>query len=334
MKLSTLFMLSCATAAMAAMAGCNTEKDKTTSGSGSGGDDDGNNDEGGDDEGGFWAVGENGAMVRLTHEGEVSTYPLDETGDLRAIACKGAAQAVAVGEAGLMVVTFDGGATWDTVDLGGRELRAVALSAADVGYAVGDGVVFRSLDDSRTWDAVPVTAADWTAVSTTAAGTTAWLTADDEIWRLRDETLERMYAASAPLTGIAVTPDGAHAVAVGEAGLLVRSDDAGETWTPEVVKTARDLRAVRIAGDASLVIAVGDAGVVVRLGEDDISVSELLDPALSLRALHLSQTHSHMVGDHGAVLVTHDQGLTWDPIAIGMDVDLLGLDDLHGEPHL
>lgn len=331
MKLSTLFVLSCVTAAMA---GCNTGKDKTTSGSGSGGDNGGDNDNGGDDEGGFWAVGENGAMVRLTHEGEVSTYPLDETGDLRAIACKGTEQAVAVGEAGLVVVTFDGGATWDTVDLGKHELRAVALSAADVGYVVGDGVVFRSLDDSRTWDAVPVTAADWTAVSTTAAGTTAWLTTDDEIWRLRDETLERMYTAGAPLAGVAVTPDGNYAVAVGEAGLLVRSDDAGKSWTPEVVKTVRDLRAVRIAGDASLIIAVGEAGAVVRIGEDDTSVSELLDPALSLRALHLSQTHGHMVGDHGMVFATHDQGLTWEPIAIGMDVDLLGLDDLHGEPHL
>ena len=143
-----------------------------------------------------------------------------------------------------------------------------------------------------------------------------------------------MYTADAPLAGIAVTPDGSHAVAVGEAGLLVRSDDAGESWVAEPAKTTRDLHAVRIAGDASLVLAVGQAGAVIRLGDDDISASELLDPELSLRALHLSQTHGHAVGDHGTVLVTHDQGLTWEPVDIGMTVNLLGLDDLHGEPHL
>jgi photosystem II stability/assembly factor-like uncharacterized protein len=337
MKLSTLLSLTCA----AALGGCNTGKDMTTSSSSgdgdNGGDVSGGSEKGeeGGDEGGSWVVGEDGAMIRLNHDGEASTYPLDVTEDLRAIACKGADQAVAVGEAGLVVVTFDGGAAWDRVDDGeGHELRAVALSAGPTGYIVGDGVILRSLDDSRTWERLDVAAHDWTSVSTTAAGRTAWLTAGDEIWRLEDAALERMYTASGPLAAVAVTPDGDHAVAVGEAGLLIRSDDGGAQWTPELVDTTRDLHAVRIAGDASLVLAVGEAGVVVRAGEDDIAVAELLDPALSLRAIHLSRTHAHAVGDHGVMMATHDQGLNWDPIDLGLEVDLLGLDDLHGEPHL
>lgn len=306
----------------------------------------GENDEAGDptdaatdtemgDTGSFWVVGEQGAMLRVDHHGEASTYPLDATGDLRAIACRGREHAVAVGEHGLLVVTFDGGARWERAALAQpSELRAVALAGGDIGYVVGDGVVLRSLDGSRTWDALAVAPADWTAVTTTAAGTTAWLTAGDELWRLRDESLERVHVAGARLAGVAVTPGGDHLVAVGEAGLVLRSPDGGETWTPELVATTRDLHAVRIAGDASLVIAVGAAGTVVRLGSDDASVQQLLDPALSLRALHLSQTHGHAVGDDGVVFATHDHGLTWEPIAIGHEVDLLGLDDLHGEPHL
>lgn len=94
------------------------------------------------------------------------------------------------------------------------------------------------------------------------------------------------------------------------------------------------LYAVRIAGDASLIVAVGQSGAVVRIGKDDIAVQELLDPALSLRALHLSHTHGHAVGDDGLMFATHDLGRTWEPMIHGLDHDLLGLDDLHGEPHL
>ena len=103
MKRLSLLAFSC----LLASTGCNGGKDGTSS-SGSGGD------SGGDDGGGFWAVGENGAMVRLSHGGDVSTYPLDEAGDLRAIACRGTEQAVAVGEGGLLVVTFD--PQYDTVE--------------------------------------------------------------------------------------------------------------------------------------------------------------------------------------------------------------------------
>ncbi len=336
MRLSTLLALTCA----AALSACTDGPDKpptTSSGSGDDGNDDGNDDDGGDS--GFWAVGENGTMLRLTPAGELSHYPLDSLdidGDLRAIACKGADQAVVAGAGGIILTTFDAGQTWDRVEVGPLELRAVALSAGPVGYIVGDGVVLRSEDDSRSWTALALAAHDWSAATTTATGATALLTsAAGEIFRLQDTTLERVYTGDGGLlAGIAVTPDGLHAVAVGQAGLVLRSSDGGARWTPEAPATSRDLHAVRIAADASLVVAVGQAGTVLRLGADDSAVTRLLDPALSLRALHLSRTHGHAVGDAGTLFTTHDAGRSWESVALDLEHDLLGLDDLHGEPHL
>lgn len=316
-----------------ALVACENGPDKpstTTSGGDTGGDT--------GDPPSYWAVGEAGLMLRAGADNKPARYPLELDVDLRAIACKGAEQAVVAGAGGLVLTTVDAGQKWTRLDVpDAPELRAVALSAGAVGYIAGDGVVLRSQDDARSWEPLPIAAHDWTAVTTTGTGATVLLaSAAGELYRLRDGELTRVYAGTGvPLRGVAITPDGAEAVAVGDAGRLLRSADGGELWTPEAVPTARDLQAVRIAGDASLIVAVGAAGTIVRIGPDDVGVRELLDPALSLRALHLDQHgHGHAVGDHGVMFETHDAGLAWAPIEHAFTDDLLGLDDLHGEPHL
>lgn len=285
-----------------------------------------------------WAVGEDAEMIRFDEAGEVSHYPLAADGDLLAIACKGADAAVAVGEDGLVVRTEDGGQSWRTIEVGTRaRLRAVALSGGTAAFVVGDDIVLRSDDDGRTFAPVGDGTGAWTAVATTASGSRAWLaSAEGEIWRLEGESLAPVLTTpEGPLSGIAATPDGAHVVAVGAGGLVLRSDDGGDRWESAATPTSRDLHAVRIAGDGSLVVAVGAAGAVLRVDADGATAEELLDAGLALRALHLAQGgHGHAVGDHGVALATHDAGLSWEPVELGTSVALFGLDDLHGEPHL
>lgn len=309
------------------LVGCNQDDDKNSTSSATT-----------NNSGGAWAVGEDATMVRIDPAGEVSLYPLDAAGDLRAIACKGADMAVAVGDDGLVVRTEDGGQRWVRVDVGTRSaLRAVALSGGTAAYAVGPDIVLRSDDDGRGFTVVPDGEGDWTAVTTTAAGTRAWLASGvGEIWRLDGEALAPVFTTSeGPLSGIAVTPDGEHLVAVGAGGLVLRSDDGGAKWASVMAPTRRDLHAVRISGDAATVLAVGAAGVVLRLDAQGVGADEWLDEALALRALHLSvDGHGHAVGDHGVALTTRDLGASWEPVELGLEAALYGLDDLHGEPHL
>ncbi|MCY1008949.1 YCF48-related protein [Nannocystis pusilla] len=310
---------------MAPIAGCNNDEKKDTS-STSGGS-------------GAWAVGEDATMVRLNPEGDVWYYPLEVEGDLLAIACKGKATGVTVGDDGVVLRTDDSGETWQQIDVGTRaRLRSVILSGTDPAYIAGDGIVLRSDDDGHSFRPVPDAEADFTSVTTTAKGTSAWLTtASGEIWQLDGETLRPVFTTSeGPLSGIAVTPDGASLVAVGAGGLVLRSDDGGAKWASVTTPTSRDLHAVRISRTADLVVAVGAAGVVLRLDDAlGASAEELLEPGLALRALHLSlDGHGQAVGDHGVVLHSHDAGREWEALDLGLEEALFGLDDLHGEPHL
>lgn len=304
---------------------CKEGDDKTTSTS--------------DGSGGAWAVGEDATMVRLNPEGDVWLYPLEIEGDLLAIACKGKAMAVAVGDDGVVLRTEDAGGRWQQLDVGTRApLRAVALSGGTAGFVVGDGIVLRSDDEARSFTPVPDVEGEFTAVTTTAKGTLAWMTtASGQIWQLDGEVMTPVFTGSeGPLAGIGVTPEGAHLVAVGAGGLVLRSDDAGETWASVPTPTSRDLHAVRISGKADLVVAVGAAGTVLRLDDElGTSVEELLEPGLALRGLHLAfDGHGHVVGDHGVALQSHDAGLHWEALELGLEDALYGLDDLHGEPHL
>ena len=62
-------------------------------------------------------------------------------------------RAVAVGDAGTILLTVDGGATWTTVPSGvGETLFSVRMTATGEGYAVGaGGVALTTLDGGITW---------------------------------------------------------------------------------------------------------------------------------------------------------------------------------------
>src|SRR5690242_12475853 len=65
-----------------------------------------------------WLVGRAGLMLSRNNQGKMGHYPLDTPGDLLAIACWGQSRAFVAGDAGLLLSTEDGGATWRTIDVG------------------------------------------------------------------------------------------------------------------------------------------------------------------------------------------------------------------------
>ncbi len=293
--------------------------------------------------GNSWVVGDDGEMLRMAASGEVEPYPLDSDADLLGIACVGDLVAWVVGSGGTVLSTGDGGQHWASHALGSTDdLLAVAAvgdehTGTSAVVVAGAGVLRMAGADGVFAD-VAAPARDWTAVALDLGSGTRILAAADDgsLWRSNGASAaERVLTLEdRSLSGVAFMPGGERAVVVGSEGTMALSDDGGRSWTAVDTGTDRDLYAVRMSTDGASIIAVGAAGVVVTVGEDGTTAHEHLDPALSLRGLHVGDDGSgHAVGDAGVVLETDDYGRTWAARDVGTNVVLRGVDDVHGHAH-
>ncbi len=318
------------TGACAALAvtGCAKKKTTTTTGGGS-----------------SWLVGEHGLMADVRIDGELGAgYDLDSDHDLLGIACRGLDTAFVVGELGTMLRTFDGGDSWEVLDLGttatlrsvasgGVTWDAAATDTTDSIYVAGDRTLMMSPDAGATWRHLPVEGAhDWLAVAADHTAATAFaLDAAGELWRY-DAAADRA-AVIANLPGariVSTSRDGAHLAVAGAGDALLRSDDGGATWRSIALGRELALEDAWVTG-AGVVVAVGAAGTMVRVDAGD-AVAITTPTSSTLRTVHLNaQGHGLAAGDGGVVLATADGGVTWARLPVTMTGTVFALDEVKGE---
>jgi photosystem II stability/assembly factor-like uncharacterized protein len=287
--------------------------------------------------GGAWLVGEDGLMVNIGEDGQLGDgYDLGSgVGDLNGITCRGADTAFVVGSGGTFLRTFDGGATWESVDLGtSATLRDVASGSGTV-FVAGDGELAQSHDDGDTWLRMPGDGtAVWQSVATDHDAAIALLVRlDGSIWRYDASSGALLEMTTVPgARALSMSHDGAHAVVVGDAGAMSRSDDGGLSWTSVATGVDTNLHAAW-ATSAGAIVAVGDAGTVVRVDGSDVEASW---PGVgTLHAVHVDASGAAIAaGEGGEVLLSNDGGASWDIADVEVAGTVLGLDSVAGEGHL
>jgi hypothetical protein len=206
-------------------------------------------------------------------------------------------QGLAVGAAGQLLATSDGGRTWKHVKpVTTRALLGVAM-AGERAVAVGQGgtVVVRGADGQ------------WSAV---ASGIE-----------------ERLLAVDVDAQGIAV--------AVGGFGKILLSRDGGLSWT-SIAPSWMDggyteqglephLYAVDLAPDGAITCA-GEFGLILRSVDAGQSWAVLARGTDSLFSLELREDGvGYAVGQGGTILRTADRGATWTEVASNSESNLLGV---------
>lgn len=286
--------------------------------------------------GGGWLVGEDGLMAAVETSGTLGPgYDLGSDHDLLGIACRGLDTAFVVGEVGTFLRTFDGGASWEVIDLDTtRTLRSVA-AADDAVYVAGDGLLLRSPDRGTTWASLPVEpSASWTSVSAAHGGVALALGASGGVWR--HDLVRDTFASVESLAGarvVAMSHDGAHAVVAGAGRTILRSDDSGLTWRPIDLGQEAELYDAWVTG-AGETMAVGADGLLIRVSAaDTIAVSTIATQ--TLRTIHINARGVGLAaGDDGVVMHTADGGGTWSQLPLGIDRDIFAVDEVAGDGHL
>lgn len=115
------------------------------------------------------------------------------------------------------------------------------------------------------------------------------------------------------LNGVYVQPNGRDGVAVGDAGTIVRTTDAGASWHAQPSNTPFNLNDVWFS-TAETGFAVGSAGTVMRTRNGGASWSRLTNVPASENLLGVTfadSAHGWVVGASGTVLRTGDGGASW-----------------------
>ena len=115
------------------------------------------------------------------------------------------------------------------------------------------------------------------------------------------------------LNGVFLQADGRNGWAVGDAGTIVHTGDAGTAWSAQTSATSFSLHGVWFTSDVTG-FAVGNGGTVMRTRNAGASWTRLLNVNAS-ENLHdvcfADSSHGWVVGANGAIVRTADGGASW-----------------------
>lgn len=220
-----------------------------------------------------FAVGNFGTILQTNNRGTSWSRLVVTFGEnLNAVQFADRDTGYAVGSAGAVVSTVNGGRQWVKQNLTAVILRGVAFSSGSEGWAVGDvGEIYGTIDAGASWIKVQpsVTGFNLRAVarrSTMAAWAVgaqgaSLLTVDGggvPVWQ--NGTVGALYDMhgihfpSDPLLGYAVGLNGT--------GAVLKTEDGGLGWTPQISNTSRPLNGVCFV-DNLRGWAVGASGTII-----------------------------------------------------------------------
>ncbi|MCU7801723.1 MAG: glycosyl hydrolase [Candidatus Thiodiazotropha sp. (ex Lucinoma borealis)] len=220
----------------------------------------------------IWAVGRKGRIIRTDDGGNnwvIQQTPVSHV-HLQDIDTWDERSAIVVGDLGTVMVTSDGGVTWQSKDLQlrqfGEQLMQVVVDKTDgrAWIAGAMGSVFVSDDHGESWRIThPEEDLSWNSVSI-APGGTVWLVGEfGRISRSDDQGMSWQQieaGAEQSLMDIAFS-DNTLGVAVGLAGTLLVTEDGGETWSS--ITGITDNHIYDVSWDGHQFVAVGDGGILL-----------------------------------------------------------------------
>ncbi|MEW5923475.1 MAG: YCF48-related protein [Candidatus Zixiibacteriota bacterium] len=220
-----------------------------------------------------FAVGSDGLILRSSDSGRSwETSKRDPDMRLTAISFIDSLHGVLVGanysktfiDIGFILLTSDGGATWDSLDIIGRKIRYIDIAPDGLISVTGLRSVFLSENRGSTWDEadilsgkIPMAAAvrGNNGILVGGSGLLAVSSDRGRNWEFVESLID-----TATYFDILML-DSLRAFIVGTDGDILYTRDAGRNWVPEASSVGNDLYALQKIGKR--IFACGKRGVII-----------------------------------------------------------------------
>lgn len=258
-----------------------------------------------EDEG--WAVGDLGRIFHTTNG--ALTWHLQDSGTKRpfvSIACIDNQRLWAAGQVGQVSRTTDGGKTWTMLDSGTDvQLLDIHFADANTGIVIGDrGLIRRTTDGGVSWTTIPV----------------------PEDTQLPPDIAEIVPPGDVVLYAVHFA-DTQHVWVAGEFGVILKSNDGGQTFVSQSSGVESTLFGINFVDDQRG-WAVGMEAVMLSTSDGgDTWTREQIDTptgfALSIYDVNVDRSSNigWAVGANGFMLSSADTGRTWQrapvPVQLG-----------------
>jgi photosystem II stability/assembly factor-like uncharacterized protein len=250
--------------------------------------------------------------------------PTPQGNDLRGVCFADSNSGFAVGDAGSILQTMNGGANWNVSYVGRLRLNAFQLVGTMAGYACGDsGSVLKTTDDGASWTVLSVAGAGMlnclrfpvdaqTGFVCGDSGVVARTTDGGNTWAVQSLGSDlRIFGAWF------VSNESGYVV--GDMGRVRKTTDGGATWQPESVSSPKDLYGVCFPAGADTGFVCADMSTVFRTVDGGASWDSIIVPGpnrVPLRGVCFPAGNQTGIvcGDLYSIFRTTDGGVSWQPI--------------------
>lgn len=245
-------------------------------------------------------------------------------------------QLLAVGPRGLILRSADQGKTWRQVPSPvASDLVQIRFAGDSNGWIVGhDSVVLHTADGGNSWQ-LQMDGRRLLTLLRDTYGKAAAAGDDNAAALLREVDLALGSSASPdvlpqPLLDVVFDQHG-HGFAVGAFGLVLRSDDNGDTWQPWIEHTDNDRRMhlYGLAEHQGTFYASGEQGLLLRLAPGSQRFEQIPTPYNGTWFGVSAYDHLLLAyGLRGTLYASRDGGAQWEQIKTGLGSSLVGIVDL------